>query len=111
MVNVLVPEGDASPAVRIPKTALKRDSFGTYVFSLINADEAGEEGMDTPAGAYRAKRLKVTLGAELGTEVVVSEGLQAQRFIAAKGAYKLREGMLVYVNSNTPDKSTKQGEQ
>jgi membrane fusion protein, multidrug efflux system len=83
--------------VIVPKTAIKRDMHGSYVFALTDADSAEKSGVKTPAGAYRAKRMPVILGAERDFDIVLSSGVEPGVLIASKGAYKLRDGILVYV--------------
>lgn len=96
-VKVYTPKGDEKKAIMVEKTAIKRDVFGTYVFELIDAKTANNDGVKTPDHGYRAKRHKVILGAEQDAYIAVIEGLPEQMLIATKGAYKLHDGLLVYV--------------
>ena len=101
IVDIYVPTAVSQEVVIVPKTAIKRDSFGSYVFVLTTAQEAATQGMDTPEGAYRAERRSVKLGEERALDVVIAEGLGVNELIVAKGAYKLKQDLLVYVKSQS----------
>jgi membrane fusion protein (multidrug efflux system) len=104
-VNVAVVTGNATTAVIIPSTALRRDGLGDYVY-VLEKDQT-EQYQDV-ANAYRAKRRQVTLASELhsSTELsstdtplsAISKGLQADEVVATQGAFKLREGLLTYTS-------------
>lgn len=104
-VNVAVVTGNATNAVIIPSTALRRDGLGDYVY-VLEKDQT-EQYQDV-ANAYRAKRRQVTLASELhsSTELsstdtplsAISKGLQADEVVATQGAFKLREGLLTYTS-------------
>lgn len=88
LVRVTVPLGAAMPAAVVPVTAVRRDAFGARVFALVPAEEGA-------GGSERAVLRNVEIGEQLGTEVVVRSGLQVGDRIAATGAFKLRDGVLV----------------
>jgi len=88
LVTVAVPMGSEQVATLVPMTAVRRDSFGANVYVLRPA----EEGVRAP---YRAEKRSVTLGPQRDDLVVVTTGLRPGERIAANGAFKLREGMLV----------------
>jgi membrane fusion protein (multidrug efflux system) len=71
----------------VPDLAITRDPLGSYVF-LLEAE--GE-------GAYRAKKVKVTLGDRNDDRVLVLSGIEEGQLIATKGAFKLFPQMKVYV--------------
>lgn len=83
LVKVAVPIKEAKSVITVPSLAIVRDQLGEYVFKLIKDDQ----------GDYRASRVKVVLGDRVNEHVVVSEGLNADDLIAAKGAFKLRQGL------------------
>ncbi len=87
VVDVSVSLGVQSK-VQVPKSALLKDQMGDYVFRLT-ADEA--------AKGYRAKRQPVTLGRETNDAAVVEDGLAKGSFIASEGAFKLSDGLLIFV--------------
>ena len=78
----------AQNVVLLPNSAVVRDQFGTYVF-LLNQDEQSN---------YRAKRLTVEAGEHVGEQQIIKSGLNGGELIATDGAFKLREGLLVYPN-------------
>ncbi|MCH2055094.1 MAG: efflux RND transporter periplasmic adaptor subunit [Thalassotalea sp.] len=78
----------AQNVVLLPNSAVVRDQFGTYVF-LLNQDEQSN---------YRAKRLAVEAGEHVGEQQIIMSGLNGGELIATDGAFKLREGLLVYPN-------------
>ncbi len=78
----------AKNVVLLPNSAVVRDQFGTYVF-LLNQDEQSN---------YRAKRLTVEAGEHVGEQQIIMSGLNGGELIATDGAFKLREGLLVYPN-------------
>ena len=82
--------GIVEGVIRLPATAVRRSSFGAYVYRLATA----EPGASAP---YRAERLPVNVVRAEGDEVIVTAGLEAGDLIAALGAFKLNAGMLVYV--------------
>ncbi|MEM1432754.1 MAG: efflux RND transporter periplasmic adaptor subunit [Pseudomonadota bacterium] len=88
LVRVQVPLGERREVTLVPVTAVRRDNFGARVFILVPAEE-------TAPSSERAALRKVTLGEQIGPDVVITSGLSAGERIAATGAFKLREGALV----------------
>jgi len=96
--NEVVSVEIASPqqqVVLVPSSAVSRNQHGDYLFTL-NKDEQGQ---------YRASRIEVTLGHRENDEQLVLSGIESGALIATEGAFKLREGLLVYptVKSNESD--------
>lgn len=77
----------------VPSIAVLSDSYGKYVY-LINADESGQ--------VFRAKRQDVKVLSVDAYQTMIAEGLSEGDLIAAEGAFKLFEGVLV----NIADKNT-----
>ena len=90
MVDVAVQTGVLEGVIRLPATAVRRSSFGAYVYRLATS----ESGASAP---YRAERLPVTVVRAEGDEVIITAGLAPGDLIAALGAFKLNAGMLVHV--------------
>jgi len=82
-VEVEVPVGPAQSLVAIDATAIQSDGLGQYVFKLVENEQQ-----------YRAQRVTVSVAAHQGEQVYVS-GLTAGTLVAAAGAFKLFEGILV----------------
>jgi membrane fusion protein (multidrug efflux system) len=82
--------------VEIPITALRNDSGGFFVYRLIP---------DAESGAYRGKRQQLTIGEERGDMVVIISGLEVGDLIATQGAFKVHDGLLVYVAERPTDKT------
>lgn len=89
LVNVIAPISDTENRISIPDIALTHDQFGDYVFVLT--PEEGEQG------SYRAKRKQVWLELKNDTQVVLQKGLDEGQIIATVGAFKLSEGMKVFI--------------
>lgn len=85
MVTVQVP-GVAEQVVLVPVSAITRNHFGEFVYQLEKDTEKN----------WRAKPVKVELGPRQGEQQVILSGLTGDEFIAAQGAFKLSEGLLVY---------------
>jgi membrane fusion protein (multidrug efflux system) len=96
IVQVSVPVGDARAVFRLPGTAIRRDSFGTYVFVLEKDD----------LGKWRAQRRPVSIASQNNTQVTVLEGLDEGEIIAAMGSFKLREGILVNISQSDRDEAS-----
>uniref|UniRef100_UPI00257B77A6 efflux RND transporter periplasmic adaptor subunit n=1 Tax=Reinekea sp. TaxID=1970455 RepID=UPI00257B77A6 len=90
VVDVAVQTGIVEGVIRLPATAVRRSSFGAYVYRLATS----ESGASAP---YRAERLPVTVVRAEGDEVIITAGLAPGDLIAALGAFKLNAGMLVHV--------------
>ena len=103
-VNVLVPIGAPQRLGHVPVTAVRRDGLGDYVFVLER-----EPADDSSGKGYRARRQSVTLGLEKDQMVAIVAGLQDGDLIAANGAFKLRNGLLVYVKPRPPISKLNQG--
>ncbi len=86
-VRVSVPVGPARIAVAVPASALRKGPGGDHVFVLAQDKE----------GNTRAHVRPVEVGAMLGDEVVIEEGLAAGEQVAASGSFKLRDAVLVAV--------------
>lgn len=88
IVNVAVPVGSATEMLRVPATAVRRDAFGTSVFVLVPA----ATDADAPE---RAERRDVDVERIDARHAYLRSGLEAGEKVAADGAFKLRDGILV----------------
>jgi membrane fusion protein (multidrug efflux system) len=95
-VNVAIPVGEPAMRTRAPITAVRRDGLGDYVFVLEPEQAAAGEG-GAVEGSYRARRQSVTIGQEEGQTVAIMAGLEPGQLIAANGAFKLRNQLLVHI--------------
>jgi membrane fusion protein (multidrug efflux system) len=99
-LSVPVGGGDGS-ATQVPVTAVRRNSFGARVFLLEPAQPNG------PAQkGWRARERAVELGGQVGEMLIVKSGLIPGDIIAATGAFKLRDGVLVRPVEATPVEAT-----
>jgi len=99
MVSVQVPVADAMPQLQVPAVAIQYDALGAYVFVLQQQDNA--EG-------WRASRRQVQVKTTMGDLALLipqtgPDALQVGDQIAAAGAFKLHEGMLVYTRERAPN--------
>ncbi|XPF96026.1 efflux RND transporter periplasmic adaptor subunit [Colwellia sp. RE-S-Sl-9] len=94
LVNVVAPISDVENRISIPDVALTHDQFGDYVF-ILTPEEGGQ-------GSYRAKRKQVTIALKNETDVVLKNGLEEGQTIATLGAFKLRDGMKVFIAKAAP---------
>jgi membrane fusion protein (multidrug efflux system) len=83
--DIAVPVGPAIPMVFIPRTSVNQRPHAAYVFVLLPQAK----------GQFRVRQQVVRLGPVAGEEVAVVAGLKGGERIAADGAFKLRDGMLV----------------
>jgi membrane fusion protein (multidrug efflux system) len=90
-VDVVAETAAPQPALFVPLTAVRRGSFGTYVWLLAE---------DT--GGLRARQRIVRTGPVQGDEIAVIDGLAEGDLIAAAGSFKLRDGALVHVDAAPP---------
>ena len=88
IVTVEAPLGPPETATLVPATAVRRDAFGAKLFVL----RPSEEGARAPE---RAERRDVSLGPRHGEFIVIASGLRPGERVAADGAFKLRDGVLV----------------
>ncbi len=88
IVTVQAPLGAPETATLVPAPAVRRDAFGAKLFVL----RPSEEGARAPE---RAERREVTLGPRRGEFIVIASGLRPGERVAADGAFKLRDGVLV----------------
>ena len=86
IVRVSAPIGEPRRIVRLPSTAVRTDTFGSYVFTLI------KDG----SKQWRAARRPVVVIAKDGDDSIITQGLEPGEEIATTGSFKLREGLLVY---------------
>jgi len=96
VVDVKVVTDRHEGVFRLPASAVRKTSFGASVYALTDA-EAGA------AAPYRAVRKEVTVGGEDGSDVLVIAGLEAGERVAAIGAFKLQDGMLVNIVERPPE--------
>ncbi|MFT5209535.1 MAG: membrane fusion protein (multidrug efflux system) [Flavobacterium sp.] len=90
VVDVAVETGVLDGVFRMPATAVRRSNFGAFVYLL----EAAEVDAAAP---YRAVRQEVTVLRAEGPQVIITEGLKAGDLVAALGAFKLQQDLLVHV--------------
>lgn len=86
-VRVRVPVGPERTVVVVPVSALRRGPAGDHVFVLETLED----------GRTRAHVRHVQTGPVLGDEVVVLSGVRVGDRVAASGAFKLRDAVLVRV--------------
>lgn len=86
MLNVEVPIGQPQTVFILPSTAVRKDTFGDFVF-ILERDKNK---------ALRAKRQPVNVIKQEGRQTIISSGLSLGVLVATKGAFKLREGLLTY---------------
>ncbi|HJR74415.1 MAG TPA: efflux RND transporter periplasmic adaptor subunit [Luteimonas sp.] len=94
-VRVKVAVGPSRPAVAVPVSALRKGPAGDHVFVLA-ADREGK---------MRAQLRAVRVGATRAQEVVIERGLAPGERVAASGAFKLQDAMLVAV-ADPPSRRT-----
>jgi membrane fusion protein, multidrug efflux system len=90
-VRVRVPVGEVSTVVAVPVSALRKGPQGDHVF-VIAADAEGKT---------RAHVRLVQSGAMVGDEILILDGLTAGEQVAASGSFKLREGVLIGIATET----------
>lgn len=93
-VRVRVPVGPLRRAVVIPINALRKGPGGDQVFVIAPDQEQ----------KARAHVRSVESGAMVGDQVVIHAGLDAGETVAASGSFKLREGVLIAVAAELPQK-------
>ncbi len=79
----------------VPSSSVLFDPLGPYVFVLKEAST------DDSAG-FRASKRRVVLGPSYRGERIITEGVERGEKIASVGAFKLREGILVYKFAGEP---------
>ena len=92
IVSVALPVYEAKEIVRLSSKAIRYDAFGTYVF-VLNKDDKDN---------WRATRQVVKVLTKEGDSSVIdieaSKGLAVNDVVATQGSFKLREGILVYID-------------
>jgi membrane fusion protein (multidrug efflux system) len=81
IIDVTVEVGQPKQALMIPQAALQLDRSGSYVLVVDRDDKVVQR--------------RVTLGAALGSEVVVEQGLEAGERVIVEGIQKVRPGQRV----------------
>ncbi|MES2625101.1 MAG: efflux RND transporter periplasmic adaptor subunit [Pseudomonadota bacterium] len=102
MVKLEVPVAGVERLLKIPATAVQQDPLGQYVF-MLNDDPAGK--------GLRAKRQQVEVRT-IDTDFALleqSSGLKEGDRIAAAGAFKLYEGILVFTRERNAVDTAEQG--
>ncbi len=102
VINIEVMVGVLDGIFRLPTSAVRRSNFGAFVYVL----EKAEPGADAK---HRAVRKRVVLSGAKGDEVFVSSGLQTGEQVAAIGAFKLEDGLLVNIVERARDSDVEQG--
>nr|WP_297349545.1 efflux RND transporter periplasmic adaptor subunit [uncultured Glaciecola sp.] len=92
IVTVSVPVDALKQVVRLSSKAIRYDTFGSYVFKLTKDDKDN----------WRAARQVVNVIYKEGESSIIdiasSNGLEVNDIIATQGSFKLREGILVYID-------------
>lgn len=89
--SIRLPVGEPVSVMRLPDTAIRHDSFGSFVFTLQKDNNQ----------QYRASRKPVEVFANEGRVALVASGLDDTELVAAKGSFKLKEGMLVNLSTQS----------
>ena len=95
IVRVDVPMGEARTVAVLPATSVRRSGFSAQVYVLVARQEGGEE-------VLRAEERTVTLGDQRDQQIVILEGVRVGERVAAHGAFKLRDGMRVQIETEAP---------
>jgi membrane fusion protein (multidrug efflux system) len=90
-----VPAGQVRSLAEIPDTSLRVDQLGDFVY-LLKADATDKENPES-GQKLRAHRQAVVVQSRKLNKVVIATGLNQGDLIAAKGAFKLREQLLVNI--------------
>jgi membrane fusion protein (multidrug efflux system) len=90
-VRVRVPSGPPGKALVVPVNALRKGPGGDHVFVIAEDKE----------GKTRAQQRPVRSGPVLGDSVLIYSGISAGERVATSGSFKLREGVLVAVASDS----------
>ena len=93
-VNVEVIINVSAPIAQIPATALRMDALGEHVYQLVLQEDNQ---------SYRAQRVNISSGVQEGDSVAVPQGLDDGMIIAAEGAFKLRNNLLVFIRTDSGD--------
>lgn len=92
IVSVSLPVNAAKEVVRLSSKAIRYDAFGAYVFKLTKDDTDN----------WRAARQVVTVIAKDGETSIIdlgaNQGLTINDVVASQGSFKLREGILVFID-------------
>jgi len=98
IVNVILPVGAAQERISVPTSAIRNDALGHFVY-VLEAQEVSEE--------YRARRRSVVLGSTMSEPdtlfVSLLSGLKEGELVAGNGAFKLHDGLLVFIKTRHPD--------
>lgn len=89
-IEVLVPISAEKQIVKVPVSAVNQGLYGTYVMRLNEQDPS--------SSTYRAEPVPVKVIAEKDGVKFISQGIDVGEKIAAAGAFKLYQGILVRVN-------------
>ncbi len=84
-VRIRVPAEAPRTYVMAPGAAVRRASYADSVFVVTTGED----------GSSRVSQRFVKLGAAVGDEVIVLDGLRPGERVAASGAFKLRDGVMV----------------
>nr|WP_086939803.1 efflux RND transporter periplasmic adaptor subunit [Thaumasiovibrio occultus] len=90
-LELLIPISDNHTVYQVPAVAVNQDMYGAYVMKLA--------ANENESGTYRAHRLPVQVMAEVNGNKLITQGVEAGELIAAAGAFKLYEGLLVRVRN------------
>lgn len=88
VVSVDVPVEQPREIIAVPTFSILHSSAGPYVY-ILDAEPDQQ--------AHRARRQPVTLGAQQGNLTMIEAGLSAGDRIATAGAFKLDDGLLVFI--------------
>lgn len=97
-VEVDVPVGKAQELMAVPAQSIQSNVDGQYVFVLEPEEEEG---------SYRARSLPVSTKGMEGKQVFIESDMKKGAVVAAAGAFKLREGLLVRSNTRPEAEDTK----
>lgn len=99
-VKVMIPIENHAALSEIAAVAVQNDSQGSYVW-VLDPEET--------AGSYRARRVNVSIEGRRDSLVYVSGELADGQAIAAAGAFKVFEGLLVYARERHGDAAADNG--
>ena len=90
-VTSVTVELNRKTAVSVPSSAISRNHFGNFVYTLVRDAE----------GDFRAQANIVELGPRRADQQLVLSGIQEGDVVATDGAFKLKQDLLVFTQSVT----------
>lgn len=95
IVKVIVPINKVEDLITIPSSAIQHDQFGQHIY-VLEKDQQDN---------FRSYQRVIKSSVKQGDYSIIVSGLSTGEIVATEGAFKLRDGLLIYIKKENKNEA------